>query len=193
MTTLSWLRSLVAGFFDSPHDEQADPCGDVESELDSLKAVAALAVAQAGRAELELREALEANAPEAMVRARTRRLQEERARAAGLVERYRQHQERAVADLERLGQARRIERLNAERERLRRFVADSAAARDGGALDELEDAARAESARLDALAALEEGRSPYDEAQAASEHEEVRQQARDLLAQDMTTTLWPGA
>jgi len=192
MTTLSWLRNLVAGFFDSPDDEQAATRDEIERELGILKAVSALGVAQAGRAELELREALAAGEPDATVQARTRRLREERARAAHLVQCYRERQDRAVEDLGRLGEARRIEQLNAERERLRRFVG-SATVRDRDALAELEDEARAEAARLDVLAALEDGRRPYDEAQMASEQEEVRQQARDLLAQDMATTLWPGA
>jgi len=192
MTTLSWLRNLVAGFFDSPDDEQAATRDEIERELGILKAVSALGVAQAGRAELELREALAAGEPDATVQARTRRLREERTRAAHLVQCYRERQDRAVEDLQRLGEARRIEQLNAERERLRRFVG-SATVRDRDALAELEDEARAEAARLDVLAALEDGRRPYDEAQMASEQEEVRQQARDLLAQDMATTLWPGA
>lgn len=192
MTTLSWLRNLVAGFFDSEVDELSTARGDTERGLEALKAVAALAVAQAGRAELELREALEAGAPDATVQARTRRLCEERARAAGLVEAYRERQERAIDDLGRLGEARRIEQLNAERERLRRFVTSSAAVRDREALAEIEDEARAEAARLDVLAALESGDRPALEAVMAADQEGVRQQARNLLDEDTVGQLWPG-
>ena len=192
MTTLSWLRSLVAGFFDSPQEEQPDVRDEIERELDSLKAVAALAVAQAGRAELELRDALETDAPEPTVRTLMRRLREERARAAGMVANWRERQERAVDDLQRLGEAQRIERLNDERERFRRLVAGSAAVRDPRALDELEDEARAEAARLDVLASLEAGQGLPTDAELDEDQEEVHQEAEKLLTQDISEQLWPG-
>ncbi len=190
MRILRWLRRIVADYL-GVHDESAQLRDDLERELDALRATAAVAVAQVGHTELQLREALEAEDQTTSLAPLVSRLTEERARAGKLIERYHRRQAQATEDLQRRGETRRIEQLNAERERLRRFVTDTSDAADSEALVELEDEARAEAARLDVLAAFDAGKTPATPAKSVTDQEEIREQARKLVEQDTAEQLWP--
>ncbi len=192
MKTPSWLRSIVADYL-GVHDDGAQLREDLERELNALRAIAAVAVATVGRTELQLREALDAeDQTTGSLAPLVSRLTEERARASEALAHYHRRQAQAAEDMRRLGETRRLEHLNAERERLRRFVTDTSDAADSEALVELEDEARGEAARLDVLAAFDAGRTPAAAAESAIDQEDIREQARRLVEQDTAEQLWPG-
>ncbi len=191
MRMLSWLRRVVADYFGGP-DDDAQIREDFERELSALRAIASLAVAEAGHTELQLRDALADEEPDtASLRSLVSRLTEERARASEAIERFHRRQAQAAEDMQRLGETRRLDQLNAERERLRRFVADTSDAPDSEALVQMEDEARAEAARLDVLAAFDAGETPVTASGIATGQEEIREQARILVEQDTVEQLWP--
>ena len=193
MGILSWLRRVVADFFCVDECSAGPEAEQLERELQALKAVAALAVAQAGVAELRLREALEAgDARRTELPMLVARLEEERARAAGQVERYRERQTRALAEMRRLGEAQRAVRLNEARLELGEFIQQASDTTDEQALAALEDQARAEAARLDALDALSTGRRPTVP-ESPRTQEDIEAHARKLIAEDTGRQLWPGS
>lgn len=182
MRILSWLRRLVAGFFCVDADERHRQARKVEERLEELRAVALLMVAQARRTELELREMMGEDEPDTpRIAAVVTRLEDERARADELLERYREAEEEAEQRLGRLGQARALEEINERREDLRTFVNRAGEAGDEEQLDE----ARAEAMRLDVLEHLDAGKPPPSRARwRRGDDEEVMARARRLLEQD---------
>ena len=193
MSILSWLRRVVADFFCVGDGDAGLAAEQLERELEALKAVAALSVAQAGVTELRLREALAAGeAGRAELPGLVSRLEEERARAAEQVERYRERQSRALAEMRGLGEAQRAVRLNEARVELGEFIRQTADATDEAALVGLEEEARAEAARLDTLDALSAGRRP-PATDLPRGQEELEARARKLVAQDTGRQLWPGS
>jgi len=159
MGILSWLRSLVADFFHADRDDLDEAARRAREELEELRGLAVFAVAQARRTELELREALaEAEPDRARLVWLVPRLEEERARAEALVERFHQREQEEEDRLSRLGSVRAAHELNDRRERLQAELARADGAADEEELTRLEDEARANAHRLDVLVALQEGR-----------------------------------
>ncbi len=178
MRIISWLRSIVADFFRADTDEREREAEQVRAELEELRTLALLAVAQARRTELELRELMAAPEPEmTRLSALVPRLEEERARADELLERYRQREEAEEERLERLGAVRHSAEISRRRDDLRAAIGRAGHARHDEELARLEDEARAEAHRLDVLAQLDAG-APADEVPAAP----VGPAERDLLA-----------
>lgn len=182
MGLLSWLRRVVAGFFCADRDDIGAPAAEDQSAPAAAKAVAALAVAQALRAEVELREALAAGEEgEVHIAALTSQLQESRHRASLHIHTYRERQQQAAEDLQTIGEIRRAEEINEERERLSRLLARVEALTDPEGLEQLEAEARAEAARLDVLDALSEGIEQPLPTVTPTQHSDARERARALL------------
>ena len=181
MGFLSWLRRVIADFSDARSDDLERAAEEAQRELQASKAVAALAVAQAQRSELELREALNQNPPsEVQLAGLVARLEDERSRATTLISRHRDLQERARKALEQLGEAQRITALNEGRESLRDFVTRTEATLDTEAVERLELEARAQAATLDVLETLDHGLPPPT-ARPATDEGNVRERAERLL------------
>ena len=180
------LRRVLASLFGLADDELELAAEEAASELQAARAVAASAISQAQRTELEVREGL-ALGPEhdARLAASVSRLEEERARARDQVTRYHELRRRTEEALARLGEARRLEALNAERDSLRKAEVHSAATLSPAAIARLEDQARAEAASLDLLEALDHGEAGLPPVAAGSPQSEtdVRRRARELLEQ----------
>jgi len=153
----------VADFFCADTDEREREAEQVRAELEELRTLALLAVAQARRSELELRELMAAPEPEmTRLSALVPRLEEERARADELLERYRLREEAEEERLARLGALHHSAEINELRDELREAIGRADRARDDEELARLEDEARAEAHRLDVLAQLDAG-APVDE------------------------------
>ena len=192
MSILSWLRRLVADFFYADRDELEVATGDVQRELDAAKAVAVLAVAEAQRGELELREALKSrDTSEAKLRALVAQLEELRRRARQQVVSFRERQARTADALSKMGELKRAAEINEEREHLREYVARAEASVDETALEDLEADVRSEAARLDVLERLERGvaetRTPEPMAAVGPG---IKARARALLADDAYGDIW---
>lgn len=193
MAILSWLQRIVAGFFCADTDELAAAADEAHKEFGAAKAVAALALAQAHRAELELREALDATGDDALIAPLINTVQEARERAREQIANYRERQQRAETALERIGEVQRAAELNREREGLRQFISRVESAVDEEALAHLEAEVRAEAAKLDVLERLEGGADGVAIAvEAANEDQDLTSRARALLAQDPYADVWPG-
>lgn len=185
MGILSWLRSIVADFFcadDNGCDEEARR---TREELEELRAMAIFAVAQARRTELELREALAGAEPDGRRLAYlVPRLEEERARAEALVERFRAREQAEEERLRRLGSVRAAQELNRRREHLHNELDRAGRAVDEEELARLEDEARAEAHRLDVLVALNEGEQlPPTHSRTPGAEEDLLARARRLVEQ----------
>lgn len=155
MGPLRWLRRILTDFLGEEEDS-AQPATEVARQLTASMAIVALAVAQAERRELELRESLEdPAAEESTIAELTRRLQEDRQAARLLILDHQRRRAEAEQRLERLGQAQRLAALNAEREALRGMLTRAQDGMDEAAVTELEIRARAEAASLDLLDQLE--------------------------------------
>lgn len=191
MKVWSWLRRIIADFFRGDRDDHDVATAQVERELAGARAVAALAVAEARRAELELREALERESGDAaQLTHLTARLEEARERARAQVAAFHQRRAQATGELERRGEVAQVARLNRDRESLRTFTARAVAASDRDALDEMEDRVRAEAAALDVLDALDAGQSvARGETDAGPQAGDAAERARRLLARDADTWL----
>lgn len=180
MRLAQWLRRILADWAEASPSPDERIAGDCQRAVEALRAAAALAVAQAQRSELELREALAAQTPDdAHVAALVSRLEQDRQSADQQVAAFRRYREQAEDALERLGDARRIEALNHQRERLREFVASAEAAADPEHAARLELEARAEAARLDVLEDLEHG---HNSAPTPPVEGSALARARELLA-----------
>ncbi|MGC9316680.1 MAG: hypothetical protein ACP5KN_01435 [Armatimonadota bacterium] len=156
MGIISWLRRIVADFFCVGEDDTTREAEQVRAELDELRTLVLLAVAQARRTELDLRQLLDAAEPD--VRKLTlamSRLEVERGRARELMDRFRMREEAAAERLARLGDLRMAEEINQRRAELRRSIGETGGALDKEELTRLEDEARAEAYRLDVLDHLE--------------------------------------
>jgi hypothetical protein len=181
MRLAQWLRRILADWAEASPSPDERIAGDCQRALEALRAAAALAVAQAQRTELELRDALAAQAPDhAHVAALVSRLEQDRQSADQQVAAFRRYREQATEALERLGDARRLEALNEQRERLRKFVVSAEAVADPEHAARLELEARAEAARLDVLDDLEHGHIP---AAAPPVEGSAVARAHELLAQ----------
>ncbi len=157
MGVISWLRRIVADFFRVSGDEFDAGDEAARRQLEQLRDLAILSVAQARRTELELREVMAAEEPdEGRLRWLVPRLEEERARAGELLARYRRHQNDESRRLARRGELQVTEEINERREELRRFIGRAGEASDTEELQRLEDEARAEAHRLDVLNQLDE-------------------------------------
>lgn len=155
MGIISWLRRIVADFFCVGEDTTRE-AEQVGAELEELRTLVLLAVAQARRTELDLRELLDEAEPD--VRKLTlamSRLEVERGRARELVDRFRRREREAADRLARLGDVRMAEEINQRRDELRRSIGETGEALDRQELTRLEDEARAEAYRLDVLERLE--------------------------------------
>jgi hypothetical protein len=147
------IRNALADLLDLRREDPDEPGEGVARQLRAARSLAALSVAHARRRELELHEARESPSPDAAaVAALSAALDDEQRRARRHVERYHALQAQAEAALQRLGEAKRLEALNAERVALDDFAARTQQASDDEAIDRLVDEARAEAAALDALA-----------------------------------------
>jgi len=176
----------VADFFYADGDDLTSARDEAERELDAAKAVAALAVAQAHRSEIELRGLLKGEtADPARLAALVTRLEEERQRARSLVKRCHDTRRRTVENLTRSGQIRLATELNSERAELRELVARAQAAVDEQQTERLELELRAQAAGLDVLEALERGATGAEIAdRPRAKTEDVQERARSLLAED---------
>jgi hypothetical protein len=181
---MSWLRHVVADFFCAGDGECDEQARQARRELEQLRAVAVLAVAQARRTELELRDVMAAS--EGPGRARLAelvpKLEAERERAQELVERTHRREREETERLARLGDLRTAEEINRRRDDLRATVNRMSRT---GAADELarmEDEARAEAFRLDLLESLDAGKAPEAPAPQGSSPD-LAERARRLLAQ----------
>lgn len=155
MGLLRWLRRILTDFLGEEEDS-AQPATEVARQLTASRAIVALAVAQAERRELELRESLEdPAAEESTIAELARRLQEDRQAARLLILDHQRRRGEAEQRLERLGQAQRLAALNAERDALRGMLTRAQDGMDEAAVTELEIRARAEAASLDLLDQLE--------------------------------------
>ena len=189
MKVWSWLRRIVADFFCGDRDDLEVATGEIERELAGARAVAGLAVAQARRAELELKEALERDpGDEGQLTHLATLLEEARERARLQVAAFHQRRTQAAGEFERRGQATQAARLNRERESLRMFADRAAAMSDREALEGMEDRVRADAAALDVLDALDAGQPVVTEARDAQpQADDAAERARRLLAQDAET------
>ncbi|MFO8079124.1 MAG: hypothetical protein R6V07_02355 [Armatimonadota bacterium] len=183
MRFLSWLRKAVADFFNASDAREAD-AERVRQELEKLRSLTMLAVAQARRTELELRDSL-AHEPENDTRLATLvpRLEEERARADNLMQRYRAREAEEEERLSRLGQIQLAEEINQRRRDLRGRVDFAERTSREEDLNALEDEARAEAFRLDVVEALDtDGEADLTTPQRGGV-EDLRARARKLLEQ----------
>jgi hypothetical protein len=140
-----------------------------------------LAVAQARRTELELRDALAHDPPdEKLLVDLVPRLEEERARANNLMERYREREAREEQRLARLGQIRMAEEINERRRELRGAIDQTTETTREEQLQAMEDEARAEAFRLDVVEDLDSGRG-FDREPEARSKEKLTERARRLL------------
>jgi len=180
----SWLRRAVGDFFNADSDERDAEGEQARQELEELRSLVTLAVAQARRTELELRDVLEAE-PRDNVRLAelVPRLEEEGARADALLERYRQREEEEEDRLARVGQVRLAEEINERRAELRGTIAFASRASRAEELTAMEDEARAEAFKLDALDGLDAGEGLAPAARQSAEQEELEARARKLLAE----------
>lgn len=189
MKVMMWLRRIITDFFRGDTDDTELAAGEIDRELAGARAVAALAVAQARRAELELREALETDPANAAQLTRLAALLEEaRDRARMQVAAFHQRRARAAEALERSGEAAQAARLNRDRESLRVFADRVATVADREALDDMEDRIRAEAAALDVLDALDWRQPLATKARDAyTQTDDPAARARSLLARDAET------
>lgn len=192
MGILSWLRRTVAGFFCADTDDITAATAQAETELAAARHVAVLAVAQAQRTELLLREALDAgDSREAQLASLTTQLTQARARAAEQVAAYKDHQKRLADTLEKLGELQRAARINEERDRLRRLLTEPQTPVEQEALAELEIELRAEAGRLDVLDALDHGITPrVNDVDGPGRHEGAAQRAKAVLDESTWEDLW---
>lgn len=186
MRILSWLRQTVADFFCADDDERDLEAERAREELDELRSLALLAVAQARRTELELRDALQGgDEPARRLADLVPRLEEERARASDLVERFRRLETEEEARLSRLGQLRLAEEVNERRRELRGAIDLASRASREEDLTAMEDEARAEAFRLDVVSRLDAG-EPFERATPGElGAEELRARARKLLEEQL--------
>ncbi len=194
MRTLNWLRALLADLFGTERDEAGAIAEQAEHQVAAAKAAAALAVAQAQRCELALRDALEAGATDpGSLGPLVADLEEVRERARGQIALYREQQQAAARLLERMGELNRLNSINRQRETLRQVVVTTPDTTDPEAVVDRELAARAEAVRLDGLDALERrGGAAAIAGETPRPHDDVMARARELLAGDTGTRLWPG-
>jgi len=185
----SWLRQTVADFFRVESDEDDAEAERARRELEEARSLALLAVAQARRTELELRDVLAAGASDPTRLAElVPRLEEERGRAGNLMADYRHREDETAARMTRLGNVRLAEELNERREELREAMdAASRAGRDEQ-LAQTEDEARTDAYRLDVLDRLDAG-DGWSRESAASERDaggeaELIARAQQLLAEE---------
>lgn len=193
MELLKRLWRVIRLFATDEQDVPPVALQDAERDLAALRSVAALSVAQAQRAQLELREAVDApHTTPGELDSLVAQLVQLRTRARNDVEAYRAHQRAMTEALQRLGEARRAAELSEQREELRTLVARSEAAADEGALQRIEDEVRAEAARLDVLNALEAGDLTVLHRPAPHSAGDVREKARRLLDEDAFGDLLTG-
>ena len=192
MRLFSWLRELVAGFFCADRDELRETAAELERELENTKRLAAAAVAQARRSELELREALEPEgaeqADEVRIRQLSNRVEEDRERAAQLIEQYRELRREMLRTLERLGDAAMIDKMNRERLALRKAPGGERRRMSRDDAGDLEAQARAEAVKLDTLDALERNKRP-PAPERKSDGITATERARRILAEDVLGTI----
>ncbi|MFW5867439.1 MAG: hypothetical protein ACOCX2_06455 [Armatimonadota bacterium] len=182
MRIMSWLRRAVADFFNADSDERDAEAERAREELEELRSLVMLAIAQARRTELELRDALDAETPGGIRLAElVPRLEEERARASTLLERYRRREAEEEQRLARLGQIRLAEDVNERREDLREDIDLASRTSRTEELTAMEDEARAEAFRLDVLDRLDAGEGHAPGTSSATEEEELTARARKLL------------
>jgi hypothetical protein len=180
----SWLRRAVADFFCVGPDEDEAAAEAARQELEELRSLTTLAVAQARRTELELKDVLSRPEPdEQRLVELVPRLEEERARANNLMERYRQREAREEERLSRVGQVRLAEELNQRRRELRETVNTTSAAARESELVEMEDEARAEAFRLDVADTLDAGEHLERDARSGEDRSNLAARARELLEQ----------
>ena len=180
MGILGWLRSLVADFLNAVHDGDDARGEEARGELEQLRSLAMLATAEARRTELELKDAMAAGPDAARLADLVPRLEEQRARARDLLERYRTRDQEETRRLQRAGEARLAGEVNARRRDLRRAIDAASAASREEELARMEDEARAEAFRLDVLDRLDAGEPVRDEVSDAREAD-LEQRARTLL------------
>lgn len=181
MRILSWLRDAVADFFCVGPDSREREAERNRQELEELRSLTMLAVAQARRTELELRDALaEDPAEEQRLVDLVPRLEEERARASNLMESYREREAQEEERLTRLGQIRMAEEINERRRELRGAIDFASERAREEELAAMEDEARAEAFRLDLLEDLDTGRG-FDRQPERKPEEDWTERARRLL------------
>lgn len=181
MRIMGWLRDAVADFFCAGSEDENRESERAREELEELRSLTMLAVAQARRTELELQDALATEPPdEQLLVDLVPRLEEERARADNLMERYRVREAQEQQRLARLGQVRMAEEINERRRELRGAVDFTSEATSEEQLQAMEDEARAEAFRLDVAEDLDAGRG-FDRASEARSSEDLTERARRLL------------
>ncbi|MFW6438154.1 MAG: hypothetical protein ACOCZ7_03985 [Armatimonadota bacterium] len=172
----------MADFFNADSDERDAETEEARRELEELRSLVMLAVAQARRTELELRDTLEAEP-----RDNTRlanlvpRLEEERARAEALLERYRKREDEEEQRLARLGQVRLAEEVNERRTELRGALDLASQTSRAEELTAMEDEARAEAFKLDVLDRLDAGEDYVPGVEHNAGEEDLEERARKLL------------
>ncbi|MGI5816564.1 MAG: hypothetical protein ACOX9R_00530 [Armatimonadota bacterium] len=172
----------MADFFHAGDDEREAETERAREELEKLRSLTLLAVAQARRTELELRDVLGAQPPDsARLAELVPRLEEERSRANNLMKRYRRRESEEQQRLSRLGQVRLADEINERRHELRGAVDFASKAAREEELVEMEDEARAEAFRLDVLDQLDSGAGYRRESEVAAEETELVARARELL------------
>jgi len=181
MRILSWLRRVVADFFCVEPDECDLENERNRQELAELRSLTMLAIAQARRTELELKDALDAGPPgsESLL-VLVPRLEEQRARADKLMERYREREAEEEERLARLGQVRLTHELNERRRELRDAVGIASETSREEELVAMEDEARAEAFRLDVLDELDAG-GGYEREPDDGGEEALAERGRQLL------------
>jgi len=183
MRIMSWLRQAVADFFCAGSDEDDAQSRSARRELEELRSLTLLAVAQARRTELELREALDEEPPDGTRLAElVPRLEEERARANNLMARYRRREDEEAERLSLLGQVRLAGEINERRRELREALDVASAAGSREELVHMEDEARAEAFRLDVLDRLDSGER-HEREPGRGGPESLAARARELLGQ----------
>jgi hypothetical protein len=183
MRFLSWLRQAVADFFNASDAREAE-AQRVRQELEKLRSLTMLAVAQARRTELELRDALGADSGNrARLAVLVPRLEEERARADNLMQQYRAREAEEEERLSRLGQVQLADEINQRRRDLRGTVDFASQTSREEDLIALEDEARAEAVRLDVLEALDTDGAVDLTTPKGDGVEDLRTRARKLLEQ----------
>ncbi|NSW54766.1 MAG: hypothetical protein HPY44_02020 [Armatimonadetes bacterium] len=172
MSILSWLQRIVADFFCADTNDQQRAIAQAEAELEVARTAAALSVARAHRARLELQDAIaEGDAPAYQLLGIAEDADE---RARRDISNYRERRDQLERVLRRADEAGRLERENREREKLREFIQRAEAARDRAALEKLETQALEQAARLDVLDALDRGEAPDARHHGAGFEERVR-------------------
>jgi hypothetical protein len=184
MSIWSRLRRLIERLIYGNADVEDGDSDRLEDEIERLRAVCVLAIAEAERTELELREAVEEGRDGALA-GLVPELERSRDRARRLIQQYRRREAEVEAQLQALGEVRRIERLNRRREKLAEFISSAEEATGEGCVQQLEDEARAEAIRLDVIERLNRGQAARGPSAGGDLHDRAR---RLLEEQSMEQT-----